>query len=275
MVRKLCDAGKHEVMDTRWIVNAIQTNTPFGRQLVTAFHETFGSTPTNARLVARSTRKNHHDIEMLVENEWKNVEIKNSQKYTPIRTNRPWTDGVQFYNGSCSKFSFAKKYAKTWYDMYIRNDVFRTQWQVTASTPTFDEWYARDCCVQGNPKTAFGKELKQRVRAQGESLRDAREHVLKELDMTEDEKKVLIQEVGDIVRPVLLEKEYWLVIHGNVMEECYVKWFPQYTIPEIQDVILKKGKDLEFIFQCTDFEFYGILRWGKGAGFSCLRIDLK
>lgn len=275
MARKLCDAGKNEARDTRWMVDAIQSKTTLGLQLLTAFQETFGMTPTGARVPPRSTRRNHHDMELWIGNEWKKVEIKNSQKYMPIHTDRPWEAGVQFYNGSCSKLAFAKKYARTWYDTYIGNDRFRTQWGIRAPTPTFEEWYSRDCCVQGNPKTAFGKELKQKVREQGESLLNAREPVLEKLDMTESEKAVLIQEVGDIVRSIMLEKEYWLVIHGNIMDQVYVKWFPQYTIPEIQDVVLKKGKDLIFIFQCTDFEFHGILRWGKGAGFSCLRVDLK
>ena len=34
--------------------------------------------------------------------------------------------------------------------------------------------------------------------------------------------------------------------------------------------------DVNFVFECDDgFKFGGILRWGKGAGFSNLRIDLK
>ena len=276
MARKLCDAGKHEVLDTRWMVEAINTGSALGHRLVTTFQETFGLLPTKARLVPHSTRGNHHDMELLIGNEWKNIEIKNSQKYTPIHTDRPWKDGVQFYNGSCSKFAFAKKYAKTWYDMYVGNHVLSMIWEVDAPIPSFEEWYTRDCCVQGNPKTAFGKELKQKVREQEASLRDAREMVLDDLEMTEEEKQELIQEVSDIVRPILLEKDYWLVIHGNIMDQFHVKWFPNYVIPEIQEVTFHKKKDAEFTFHCEDgFEFTGILRWGKGAGHSCLRVDLK
>jgi hypothetical protein len=53
-------------------------------------------------------------------------------------------------------------------------------------------------------------------------------------------------------------------------------WNPKFTITDIKEVIVIKKKDIVFEFKCTeDFRFKGILRWGKGAGFSCLRLDLK
>jgi hypothetical protein len=50
------------------------------------------------------------------------------------------------------------------------------------------------------------------------------------------------------------------------------------VINEILHVYIEKNgsKDVNFVFECDDgFKFGGILRWGKGAGFSNLRIDLK
>ena len=45
----------------------------------------------------------------------------------------------------------------------------------------------------------------------------------------------------------------------------------------VKTVTVKKtNKDIWFIFQDEEgSSFKGILRWGKGAGFSCLRVDLK
>ena len=50
----------------------------------------------------------------------------------------------------------------------------------------------------------------------------------------------------------------------------------QSTIDTINEVILTKENDLKLEFRCdNNFRFNGILRWGKGAGFSNLRLDLK
>ena len=58
---------------------------------------------------------------------------------------------------------------------------------------------------------------------------------------------------------------------------CFnVSWYPKFIINDIISINVIKKKDIEFEFKCSDnVSFNGILRWGKGAGFSCLRIDFK
>jgi hypothetical protein len=76
---------------------------------------------------------------------------------------------------------------------------------------------------------------------------------------------------------VLEEKDYWLTVRGSLKSGNFnLAWNPKFTIGAINTVVITKKKDIIFDFDCNDgFKFKGILRWGKGAGFSCLRIDLK
>ena len=134
--------------------------------------------------------------------------------------------------------------------------------------------------ASGNLNVAFeaGKELKEKVRAArgGASLLEERAAILAGLEITDAVKATLIQEVLPIANHALEQKDYWLTIHGSVTGTFYCAWYPKFTISVIQDVIVTKGLDIKFEFRCADdFKFNGILRWGKGAGFTCLRIDLK
>ena len=92
----------------------------------------------------------------------------------------------------------------------------------------------------------------------------------------DQEKSAFMAEVLPIANHALEQKDYWLSIHGNLGGEFNIAWYPKFLITAINDVCFKKSLDLEITFHCADnFNFNGILRWGKGAGFSCLRVDLK
>jgi hypothetical protein len=273
-------AAANEVRDIATIVHAIHQRTAVGCRILSAFKDRFGADITDARPRNGASRKIHYDFDVQVDQHWKKVEHKGSQQYRiPSTGECPWNAGVQFHNGGCEKYSIARKYARTWYDMYVASGSLRQEFGLTSPTPTFEEWFEKDCRVQSDPKTSFGKELKQKVRdARGEraSLLEKRAAVIEALDITEDDTNTLIAEVLPIANDVLLQKEYWLTIHGNLEGEFHATWYPQFAIESIQQVIVKKNLDVEFTFVCPNgFTFHAILRWGKGAGFSCLRIDLK
>ncbi len=86
-----------------------------------------------------------------------------------------------------------------------------------------------------------------------------------------------MKEVLPIANYALEQKDYWLTICGNLEDGNFnIAWNPKFTIGSINEIVITKKKDIIFEFKCSDdFTFRGILRWGKGAGFSCLRIDLK
>jgi hypothetical protein len=273
-------AAANETKDIAAILHAIQTRTPAGCRIMTAFKEKTGLDITGCRGRSGTSRGTHYDFEIEVNNTWKKVEHKGSIVYRiPTWEESPWKAGVQFHNGGCEKYSLARKYARTWYDIHIASDALRNEFGITAPTPTFEDWFENDCRVQSDPRTAFGKELKEKVRqvrGPKESLLDKRAAVIDALEITDEDKKTLIQEVLPIVKQVLLQKDYWLSIYGRLDGDFHAVWQPQITIDSIENVIVEKKKDIEFRFWYpNNKQFYGILRWGKGAGFSCLRIDLK
>lgn len=279
------NAGRNEVQDIANIIDSINSKNPCGLKIISAFASKFpGRDIIASRARTGTNRGVHYDFQILVRSEkgdeWKSVEHKGSKKCTEIKpTDTPWSAGVQFHNGGCEKYSITKKYAQLWYNTYIQSDTLRTQFGLLKPTPTFDDWYLRDCKVQDDPKTEFGKELKSVVRSlRGKrgSLLEKRKTVNDTLVINEEDKRVLLNEVLPIANHALQQKDYWLTIRGDLYGEFECAWYPQFTISKINEVVVVKNKDIEFTFNCNDdFTFHGILRWGKGAGLSNLRLDLK
>lgn len=273
-------AAANETRDIATIIDAINSRTAAGQRIIDSFRNRFGTELTAARGRSGTSRGTHYDLEIEVNGHWKRVEHKGSQKYrVPNDGEVPWKAGVQFHNGGCEKYSLARKYARLWYTMYIASGTLKQEFELTSPIPSFEEWFEKDCRVQDDPRTAFGKELKHKVRelrGPKASLLEKRSAVLEALDLTEEDKATLIAEVLPIANQALLQKEYWLSVYGNLDSEFHACWHSQFTIDAIHEVQVKKSLDIELTFVCAnDFTFHGILRWGKGAGFSCLRVDLK
>lgn len=280
MSRTRDTAAANERKDIISIISAINLRTPAGSRILSSFKEKFGVEISSARCRSGTDRGTHYDFEVEVNGMWKKVEHKGSIVYRlPTHEDAPWKYGVQFHNGGCEKYSLARKYARVWYTLYIESGKLREEFGINAPTPTFEEWFEKDCRVQGDPRTAFGKELKMKVRERHgakASLLDKRADVLQAIEITDEDKATLMKEVLPVVNEVLSQKELWLAIYGKLDSEFNAVWYPQLMIDDIEDVIVEKKKDLEFRFLYSNkFQFYGILRWGKGAGFSCLRLDLK
>jgi hypothetical protein len=279
------NAGSNEIKDITTIINGINTKTPCGIQLIAAYALRFpGEELLSARPRQGSNRGTHYDFEALIKingvEAWHPIEHKGSYKYTAIKSDeRPWDAGVQFHNGGCEKYTFTKKYAKKWYDEYIVSDVLRKEFDIKALTPTFEEWFKGDCKVQDDPKTEFGKELKatvRRLRGPRASLLEKRRYINEALDITAEDITLLKTEIIDIANQVLLQKERWLTIRGDLAGSFHCAWYPQFSISRIEEVIVEKKKDISFEFRCNDnFVFTGLLRWGKGAGFSNIRLDMR
>ncbi len=274
-------AGSNETKDIQSIVSAIHNRTPNGLKIIKAFEETFGVPLLDAKC-RPGNRGIHYDFLILVgpePGEWKNTEHKGSDKANPIpKDQKPWAAGVQFHNGGCEKYTIAKKYARCWYDYYISSNRLKEEWSLQAEPPTFEEWFAKDVKCQGDPKTAFGKELKsavRKVRGPKASLLEKREAVNNLFDISDEEMNHFKEQVKQTVNEVLAQKHYWLTIHGDPEGEMYCAWYPQFTIGNIEGWVLRKGHDIWIDFLCSEMSFSALIRWGKGAGFSNLRIDLR
>lgn len=284
-VRTRDTAGKNEVMDLGLIVTALKTKNSAGLQLMKRFKEKTGNDILDARLRA-GNRAVHFDFEILEApasnphlHFWKSVEHKGSQKFTPISPEQtPWAAGVQFHNGGCEKYSIGPLYAKLWYDTLIASGALKQEWSLEAALPSYEEWYHGDAKRQGDPTTAFGKELKQKVRATRgpkASLGEKRKLVNDLFHLTEEQLATFKGEVLQVLNESLNQKYYWLTLHGNVGADFHCEWYPKFTLSSITSVKIRKELDIWFDFECPETKFSCILRWGKGAGFSNLRIDAR
>ena len=279
------NAAENEDKDVAFIVAAIHSKNQTGQRFLTSFKEKFGCDILNAKL-RPSPRKNHYDFDILVRfpdggEAWKHVEHKGSNLFRQIKPDEKyWAAAVQFHNGKCSDYSIARSYARVHYDKHVGSGTLKNTFGIVAPIPSFDVWFKQDCCVHDNPRSAFGKELKQKVRAlrgARSSLLDERKVVIEALKFEDDDKQQLIKEVLPIANKILEDKDYWLTICGNLEDGKFnLAWNPKFKIGEIKQVVIRKELDVWFDFTCLDkFTFSAHLRWGKGAGFSCLRVDLK
>lgn len=270
------EAGKNEKDDITFLVNAIHTRNSAGLKLIEAFKTRFGLDILDAK--ARSgNRSVHYDFSVLVGPSpgiWKNVEHKGSKDYTPILPNQtPWAAGVQFHNGGCEKYTIAKEYARLWYDIYIGSGEFKREWKLESEIPSFETWFQQDAKAQGNPKTKFGLELKSKVKAAGTHLRDKRDAVNQAFNPSEESLTRFKQEAQAILNDALEQKDYWLTIHGDLNSHFHCAWYPKFKLGTIQSVKIRKELDIQFDFVSDVCKFSAYLRWGKGAGFSNIRID--
>jgi hypothetical protein len=81
--------------------------------------------------------------------------------------------------------------------------------------------------------------------------------------------------VLEVLNESLSQKHYWLTIHASLSGEFHCAWYPKFTLSSLSSIKMRKEKDIWFDFESPETKFSCILRWGKGAGFSNLRIDAR
>ncbi len=279
------NAGRNEALDITQIIHAIKSRSAAGRKICDRFKEKFGGDEIVDVRPRAGNRGVHYDFEVLVNPAgtnvrlWKAVEHKGSRKFQPIPADQtPWAAGVQFHNGGCDKYGIGKLYAKVWYDTLLNSGALKSEWDIVAPTPSYEEWFQKDAKRQDDPTTEFGVELKRKVReARGPkaSLGEKRELVNAAFSPTEEQLAEFKAEVLRILNEALEQKHHWLTIQGDLLGEFHCEWYPKFTLSEITSVKMRKEKDIWFDFECPETKFSCILRWGKGAGFSNLRIDAR
>ena len=234
------------------------------------------------------SRSAHYDFQIRVLDEatgvtqWRNVEHKGSLVYKPIdKTLAPWTGGVQFFNGGLEKYRLCRKYAEQWYVRFIGSGWLSAEYGLDGvPVPTLEEWMMRDAKVQGDPKTAFGVALKRAVRLSGkESLRELRDAFVPDFvaGLTAQDEAEFLEDVFPVLRESLAQKDVWLQVAGDVHTGMFhYRWSPALSVSSVTGVRIAGQKDVvgELVTDCA-WPIRFILRWGKGAGFSNLRLDLK
>lgn len=263
-----------------------------GQEMRKAFETRFGQsiigvtrhkTMTQAKQKKGGGRSTHYDfVIQLADGTERTVEHKGSHDKKPIDLSLPpWTGGVQFYNGGLEKYRFAQKYAKAWYEQFIASGVLSERYGLTSPIPTEEEWIAKDAKVQSLAKTPFGKELKkvyqERDGCEKGSLKTERDEFVQGFEWSEEDERQLAEDVFPLIQSSFAEKDVWLQIAGSVETgDFYFAWRDPIRIQRVERITIEKKKDIEFTVECdSGLVVHGILRWGYGAGFSNIRIDLK
>lgn len=183
--------------------------------------------------------------------------------------------GVQFYNGTGSKFNVGKEYARQFYDTMM--DKIIEHFGITTPKPTFEEW-SKDAFTQGKPKTTFVKELREKGYTSA-YLSDIRKKFTKLFTLTSEQLETLKNEVYAISSKVLESKDYWLQIHGLIdnPSDFEVRWTGKQKMAKIVSVKKDQTKsDVDFIFTCEDGSVFNAkLRWGYGQCITNIRLDIK
>lgn len=283
--KKNCRAnnGKNEKENITKLISHLNNNTELGIKMIKNLKEEFGIVFKKA-ISRKGNRKSHYDFIIIdINGKEYQVEHKGSCVFKRIATeDKPWKSGVQFLNGDAEKFEIAKVYARIWYDEYIKNEFLSNKYKVKSPIPTFNTWFKLDCSKQGDPGTSFGKELKKNFRDEygSTSLLDLRKKInILFLEKYSNDKILqdkFKNEIDNIVKQVLQEKHLWIQINGDLnSKEVSFKWYGSISYNKITKVSVDCKTDINFNIQTDKFKFSSILRWGKGAGFSNLRIDAK
>ena len=268
----------NETLSLAKIHNHINNDTPCGAKIRDAFSAAFPNTPQFTRsVISGGNRSVHHDLKI----EWvgvsiRTVEFKGSKHKKQIdATKPPWVNGVQFYNGTGSKFNVGKEYARQFYDTMM--DEIIAHFGITTAKPSFEEW-SKDAFIQGKPKTPFVKELREKG-YKSDYLSECRKKFTKQFTLTSEQLETLKNEVYAISSQVLESKDYWLQIHGAMEDpsDFQVRWTGKMTMAPIVSVEKDQSKsDVDFIFTCEDGSVFNAkLRWGYGQCITNIRLDIK
>lgn len=273
------------------LVKHINEKTNIGMKIRNQFHQQ-NKFLINTAKISGGSMSDHYDICFNCSNnkDYK-IECKHTAKcknLSIIKT--PWQYAVQVLNGIGNKFVIGQKYAKLWYDTWIDSDILKNQYNIKADKPSFDEWCKLDAFVCGDPKSAFSVELKKKVRdkhgpkaslnkGQKNGVKyDYRKDIIDNFIINETEKQLFINQCQKKLESIFAEKDYFLTTSGDICDENKFTFriFDKTDMKKIKDVEIIKSKDIKFkLIMDDDSSMNGILRFGKGAGFSNIRVDFK
>ena len=245
--------------------------------------EFFKTTGKRINCVKKSggTRSHHYDFEIHIRGEgWKKVEHKGSDKIKDFGE-KPWSSGVQFYNGTASKFSIGKKYARGFYDRYIGSNVVSKKYNIETPVPEYSIWETAACSQSKCTNIPFIDELRKKTvkaRTPRTGLYEEKIEFTRIFNesLTAEDFESLKEEVNNTIGKTMLDKDYWLQIHGDLDGDFKVKWTKNDKINPITDIRIKKSIDCIYLLTIPDKPcLQATLRWGYNQGISNLRIDLK
>jgi hypothetical protein len=278
--------GINESINIQLLIDHLNNLSPIGLSIINKLKENLDIIFKKAIIRKMGNRKCHYDFIIVDNNDVEHkVEHKGSYKYKKIEADdKPWKSGVQFGNLGCDKFEeLTRVYALIWYKEYIESNYLKDEYKISAIIPTFNTWYRSDCCTQGNPKTLFGKELKQNYRKEyGHTSPLHLRNKVNSIFLEKVRKDFSLLErfqtnVYDIAKKLLDEKDIWIQINGDLKTNnvCFRVYGKQEIKNPLSNIKCITKSDIDLVFDDNLLKIKAKLRWGKGAGFSNLRVDLK
>lgn len=278
-------AKKEEDIRVAGECEQINISTELGKLMKYKYHEKTGLEILSVE--KKGGNNEHYDILIYhTDGTFAKCEEKGTKNYCEnINDDTPaYENSVEFYNGPAKNFSISKKYLKLWYENNVINSEIISKYDLP-QPPHLEEYLKGGPYCMVDPKSDYSKTLKINYRNiyPGKSMNswghdeiDYREGPNNAFDITDEEKTILIKEVQNIYNDVMNEKDVWLQTTGTIDGQFSFKWFNKIEPKKIMNVEMIKKKDIEFKFNFEDNTFItGIMRWGKGCGFSCFRMDLK
>ena len=165
----------------------------------------------------------------------------------------------------------------------------KTEYNVNCEIPTEEEWLTMDAFKNGNPTSPYGVLLKQnfRERFPGRTSMngkkgvpyDYRKNVNPIFTFTDEDEEILIKELQPILDKIMDEKECWLQTSGTITGQLNFKWYEKIPAPKIEKITMSWKEGADIYFNCNtenpECNFKCILRFGKGTGFSNIRLDIR
>jgi hypothetical protein len=288
-------ARKDEAIRIKNIVECMNDETSeLGRQLRDSYENTFHKTVASVKLAG--TNKDHFDFVIVhTDGTSFNVEEKHTnQKLSDkaLLNYKPWKYSVQVLNGVGNKFIIGQKYAEHWYKNIICGleskwgEMLGVDQEDVPSIPDYETW-AQDAFRCGDPKTEFVKFIKSHCRLKygsresftgSKNTPDLRSVCLPTFTLTDTEKSVLLEQINNKIQEVMEQKDCYLTTTGDPTGDPEnFHWSPKVIPPLMTKITLEHQKDIliHLTDDNNDFNFTAICRWGKGIGFTNIRIDVR
>ena len=275
----------------RFICDSINNRTGLGTQMRNKYMELFGKEISNVVTMGGGLKDHYDFVINHTDNTSKRCEEKGTDTYYEYISNFkiPWENSVQRYNGSGDKFSIGRKYAKLWWEKVVNDKTIKSDYNLDCEIPTEEEWLSMDAFKNGDPTSPYGVLLKKKFRERfpGRTSMngkkgvpyDYRKNVNPLFTFTEEDEAVLIKELQAILDEIMDEKECWLQTTGTITGPFNFKWYDKIPSPKIEKITMSWKEGADIYFHCStenpQRNFKCILRFGKGTGFSNIRLDIR
>ena len=277
-------ARAEESLRIKKIATYMNQNTDIGRNLKNAYFSKFGKNIINVSLAG--SNRDHYDIVIHHDDGTEmRVEEKHSEKVLDT-VMAPWKNSVQVLNGVGNHYEVGRKYSRMFYDSIISQINWREilKCEDIPDIPSYEEWI-KDAFRCGDPKTPFVKKLKALCRENhgakasftGQNGTLDLRSMFPEFELSEEETTQFLLEINAKLQEVMSQKDCFLQTKSNIDSGDFeFVWREHVKCPEFTKIKIRKEKDIFIDLYNDDNDcFTGILRWGKGCGFTNIRFDVR